>query len=356
MNGAVDQDRRWLDSAVRFARPYLGTTRSDPLAAALVVDAPEGRVLGRAVTATAEGVDVATAAVAQARGVAAGRTLVTTLEPDPGPVLEAGIARVVVGALHPDPARRGQGAGALERAGVEVVRAEHEPSRELLAPFTSRILRGRPFVTLRLAMSADGMIGRTNGSPVAIMGKRAHRWAQLQRALSDAVMIGARTAALDDPRLDVELKGFADRTYARVVALGKNPLRSRLSLAAQPSGHPVYVLIEEGQDVEFAPPVEVVRVPGRNGRPDLRKALAELASRGVAALLVEGGARLTEAMIAAELVDRLYLIQSTIEIGRGGLPATPLGRIEGRLHAAGLTEVDTMLLGDDLLRTFEPQL
>lgn len=355
MNGAADHDRRWLDSAVRFARPYLGTTHGNPLAAALVVDTPEGRVLGRAVT-TADGVSAATTAVAQARGVAAGRTLVTTLEPDPEPVLEAGIARVVVGALDPDPSRRGQGVGALERAGLEVVRAEHGSSRDLLAPFTSRILRGRPFVTLRLAVSRDGMIARTGGASVTIMGKRAYRWAHLQRALSDAVMIGARTAELDDSRLDVELKGFGDRGYARVVALGKNPLRSKLGLAAQPSGRPVYVLAEEGRDVEFAPPVEVVRVPGRNGRPDLRKALTELASRGVAALLVEGGAKLTEAMIAAELVDRLHLIQSTVEIGRGGLPATPLGRIEGRLHAAGLTEVETMLLGDDQLRTFEPRL
>lgn len=355
MNNPGDQDRRWLDSAVRLARPHLGTTKGGPLAAALLVDAPEGRVFARAVT-TADCISAATAAVAQARGVAAGRTLVTTLEPDPEPVLEAGIARVVVGALHPDPSRRGQGAVALERAGVEVIRAEHEPSRELLAPFASRILRGRPFVTLRLAMSRDGMIARSDGSPVTIMGKRALRWAHLQRALSDAVMIGARTAELDDPRLEMELKGFGDRTYARVIALGKNPLPPRLKLTGWPSGYPVYVLTEEGRDVESAPPVEVLGIPGRNGRPDLRKALTELASRGIAALLVEGGARFTEAMIAAEVVDRLHLIQSTNEIGRGGLPATPLGRIEGRLHAAGLTEVGSVLLGEDLLRTFEPRL
>lgn len=355
MNDLAAEDRRWLDSAVRLARPWLGTTRGGPLAAALLVDEPEGRVFGRGVSG-ADDVTASAAAIAQARGVAGGRTLVTTLEPDPEPVLEAGIARVVIGALSPDPGLRGQYAEALEQAGVEVARMDHQPSEELLAPYASRINRNRPFVTLRLAISRDGMIANRDGSPVAIMCERARRWAHLQRALSDAVMIGAHTAELDDPRLEVGLKGLEDRAYARVIAVGKRPLPDRLNLTGWVSGHPTYLIAEEGRQIAVEPPVEVLGVPGRNGRPDLRKALAALAAHDVAALLVEGGAKLTEAMISAELVDRLHLIQSPNEIGRAGLPATPLGGIEGRLRAAGLVEVESRLLGEDLLRTFEPRI
>jgi diaminohydroxyphosphoribosylaminopyrimidine deaminase / 5-amino-6-(5-phosphoribosylamino)uracil reductase len=253
-----------------------------------------------------------------------------------------------------DPADPGAVSRVLEAAGIEVIRIDHAPSQELLAPYASRVLRGRPFTTLLLAISRDGMIANRDGSPVAIMGEPAQRWARLQRAFADAVMIGARTAELDDPRLDVGLKGFEDRAYARVIALGKRPLPPRLNLTDWPSGHPTYVLAEEGREVHIAPPVEVLGVPGRNGRPDLRKAMSLLASRSIAALLVEGGAKLTEAMIGAELVDRLHLVQSSSSIGRDGLPATPLGGIEGRLRAAGFVEIESRLLGEDLLRTFEP--
>ena len=353
MSELAPEHRRWLDSAARLARPYLGTTKGGPLAAALLVDEPHGRVFGRAVTAP-DGTGAAALAIAQARGVAGGRTLFTTLAPEPEPVLASGLARVVIGAE--DPAQQSSSADLLGQAGIEVIRADHAPSRDLLVPYASRIRRGRPFATLLLAVSRDEMIAHRDGSPVTILGEPARRWARMQRALADAVMIGARTAELDDPRLDVGLKGFEDRAYARVIALGRQPLPPRLNLTEWPSGHPTYILAEEGRGLSVAPPVEVLGVPGRSGRPDLRRAVEMLASRGISALLVEGGAKLTEAMIGAELVDRLLLVQSPNNIGRGGLPATPLGGIEGRLRAAGLVEIESRLLGDDLLRIFEPGL
>lgn len=347
------EDRRWLESAVRFARPFHGTTGGKPLAAALVVNDLEGVVVGRAVST---GVNSAEAAALEEAGSAAyGRTLYVTLEPQHELIAAAGIARVVIGAEHPDRARRGRGVAALREAGIEVVLAEHAPSADLFEAQARRMATGRPLVTLRLAMSADGMIARRDGKPVAIMGDRAARWASMRRALSDGVMIGAQTAALDDPRLDVGLDGFEDRPYARVLVAGARTLPERLNLTGWISGHPTFVVATEGRDFEVPSFVEILRVPGRRDRPDLRKTLAALAQRNVSALLVEGGATLTEAMVASELVDRFLLIECAARVGRDGLPATPLGGLEGRLRAAGLVETSRESLGEDLLRVFEPE-
>lgn len=354
MSGLAPEDRRWLDAAVRFARPYLGATGGRPLAAALVVDETTGLVLGRAVTG-ADGADAVGVALAEAGNSAYGRTLYVTLEPQPEPVIAAGVARVVIGAKDPDPLRRGRAGTALLDAGIEVAAADHAPSAELLESYAKRVGSGLPFVTLRLAVSRDGMIARRDGAPAALMGGQAARWAAMQRALSDAVMIGARTAALDDPRLDVGLRGFENRAHARVIAVGSGHLPARLKLTDWISGHPTFVAAAEGRDLELPPLVELLRVPGRNGRPDLRRALALLAGRNISALLVEGGATLTEGLLAAELVDRFHLIDCAAGIGREGLPATPLGGIEGRLRAAGLVEVSRSEMGGDTLRTFEPE-
>lgn len=348
------EDRRWLDSAVRYARPYSGTTGGRPLAAALVINEIEGVVVGRAVSS---GVQTAEAAALEQAGSAAyGRTLYATLEPNPELVIAAGIARVVIGAEHPDDDVRGSFAEALHEAGLEVSVAGQAGSADLFTPYVSRVSRGRPFVTLRLAVSSDGMIGRRDGEPVAIMGERAARWAAMQRVLSDGVMIGAHTAALDDPKLDAGLDGFDDRPFARIVMVGKRPLLERLNITGWISGHPTWLITTGEQAIEAPSFVDVLDVPGRKGRPDIRRTLELVAGRGVGALLVEGGAALTEALVASELVDRFFLIDCARSVGRAGLPATPLGGLEGRLRAVGLAETSRENLGDDVLRVFEPAL
>ena len=355
-------DRRWLDSAVRLARPHLGSTAGHPVTAALIVDEAMGLVFGRGVTGPAGRPYAEISAVGDARGLARGRTLYVTLEPDaaPGPLpseaeilIEADLGRAVIGISHPDPRKQGKGVGALRAAGMEVVVADHAPSLELHEAYARRVRRGRPLTTLILAMSRDGMVANKDGTPIAIMSPAARRWAGMQRATADAVMIGARTAELDNPSLDVGINGLHDRPYLRILLLGSRPLPPRLNLIHGVSGHPTLVITEQGRTLDVPTGIEQVGVVVRNGRPDLLKALEMLARRGISALHVEGGAGLTEAMIAAEVVDRLHLIQSPNDLGRGGVPATALGAIDGRLRAAGLVERHSRLLGDDVMRTFE---
>lgn len=356
MSDLRPDDVRWLDAAVRLARPLLGTLGGHPAVAALVVDEDDGRVFARTVTGAGGTPTAIIAAIADAGMSAGGRTLYTTLEPsieDAQMIVAAGFARVVVGIRAPG-GEKGRGVAALlEKHGLDTIVADHAASAELHEAHLHRTLKGRPLTTLRLAISADGMIGRKDGVPVDLMGETARDWLGLQRALSDAVLIGARTAELDDPRLTPGLKGLDDRAYARIVAVGTNTPPTGLRLLG--AGHPVWVLCERGKDFGLPPPVQFITVDARNGRPDLRKGLTALAQRGISSLLVEGGARLTEAMLSAELADRLHLIETPVEVGRAGLPATALGGIHGRLRAAGLVEVETRELGPDRLRTYERQ-
>jgi diaminohydroxyphosphoribosylaminopyrimidine deaminase/5-amino-6-(5-phosphoribosylamino)uracil reductase len=357
-------DLRWLNSAVRMARPHLGSTGGYPLTAALIVDEGLGLVFGRGLTGPSGRPYAELAAVGDARGNTSGRTIYITLEPsaEPGPLpseadilIEAGLGRAVIGMPHPDRRKAGRGVEKLRHAGMDVVVADHPPSRTLHEAYTWRVQRGRPLTNLVIAMSRDGMVAHRDGTTAAIMCPVARRWTDMQRATVDAVMIGARTAELDDPHLDIAINGLQDRAYTRVLLLGAHPLPPRLNLIHGVSGHPTLVFTAEGREIDLPPGIESIGVAARNGRPDLRTVMTVLAQRGISALQVEGGGRLIEAMLAAELADRIYLIQSPNDLGRAGVPATPLGSLDGRLRAAGFSQKHARLLGEDMLRTFEPE-
>ncbi len=209
-------DEAWLDAAVATAAPLLGTTADNPTVGAIVVDS-SGHELARAVTAPGGRPHAETQALALAGAAARGATLYVTLEPcnhwgQTPPcvdaVLAAGIGRVVIGVIDPDPRTAGGGLERLAAAGVDVVVADHAGSRRLHEGHIARKTRGRPFVIAKLAVSADGMIGRRDEANVAITGEEARAFTHQQRATSDAIMVGGATANIDDPRLSVRVEGF----------------------------------------------------------------------------------------------------------------------------------------------------
>jgi diaminohydroxyphosphoribosylaminopyrimidine deaminase/5-amino-6-(5-phosphoribosylamino)uracil reductase len=354
-------DRRWLDAAARLARAAIGASPGHSAAAAIIIDEDLQLVFGRGVTGRA--VPFAEPhAIDEARASARGRTLYTTLEPtsewgrtppSTEAVIKAGLGRVVVGALHPDRLQAGQGVARMRGAGIDVVVADHSPSRDLYEAERLSHKSGRPFVTAKLVVSKDGMVGLPNVKNAVAGGEQTQRWVQMLRAISDAVMVGARAAEIDDPKLFVRIKGLDGRVYQRIVAAGTRDLDTDLNLIAGVSGYPTAILAVSGREFDVPEAVDVIAVDGRNNRPDLRKAMVALTGRGIVNLLVEGGARLVEAFIASELVDRFHLVTTGNVVGRGGVPATLLGGLDGRLRAAGLVEVDQRTMGTDKLRTFE---
>lgn len=362
MSGPSPEDIRWLDAAVRYASAYLGTTADNPTVAALVVDPISQTLVSRAVTAVGGRPHAESQALEAAGFEASGRTLYVTLEPchhwgrtPPcvDAVVRSGVLRVVIGTGDPDPRTAGESVKRLESAGIEVILADHAPSRALHAGHALRHGAGRPFVTAKLAVSADGMIGRRGEGNVAITGEVARDWTHMQRARSEAILIGASTARLDDPQLTVRLPGLERRSPLRVVLAGASGIDRRVNLVDRFSAHRLAIIAEIASPVEAPPSVEILRVEGQKGRPDLALALGVLARKGIQHLLVEPGARLTAALLDAGLIDRFALLSSPLAIGKGGLPASTGTSLADRLEAAGLIETGRQTLGDDLVTIFE---
>ncbi|HEX4298723.1 MAG TPA: dihydrofolate reductase family protein, partial [Devosia sp.] len=275
----------------------------------------------------------------------------TSHAPSTASIAAAGIGRVVVGTL--DPVRAGEGLAELAAAGIEAVHLPYLPSDVLNEGYLTRLVQGRPFVTLKITLTSQGMVGHARRGSPSLLGVEARRWLERERAASDAVMSGAARAEIEDNDLRVHLAGLDDRAAPRVILAGSRDLELDVELFRAVSGIPIMVLAAADRPLELRPGVEIVAVEGRRGRPDLRQSLALLAARGVSRLLVEAGARLAESFIAGELVDRLHVVDVAADIGRLGVPAALLGRFEDRIAAARFAEVDRRMLGEDKVRTFE---
>lgn len=361
MTEVTAEDRRWLDAAVRYARPFAGTTADVPAAAALIVN-PETQVLvARAVTAKGGRPHAEAEAIAKAGFEAAGCTLYVTIEPchhwgrtPPcvDAIIRAGIMRVVIGAVDPDPRTSGGSIAQLESAGVEAVLARHAPSAALHAGHVLRHTAGRPFVTAVLAVSADGMIGQRGEGRAAIAGPEASAWIDLLRSRSDAIVVGAATARSDDPALAVTLPDLAARTPLRVVLAGASGIDRKVNLVGDFSGYRTAIVAESSADIDAPVSVEVIRVTGDRRRPDLAAALEALAQRRVQSVLVESGQRLTAALLEADLVDSFALITGRSVLGPDAVRASSDGPIGDVLAAAGLVEIDRQTLGDDNLTLY----
>lgn len=342
--------------------PFRGTTSENPTVGAIAVS-PDGVMLGRGVTAPGGRPHAEPQAIAMAGEGTRGATLYVTLEPcnhwgrtPPcvDAVIGAGFSRVVIGAEDPDPRTAGQSVEKLRAAGIEVVVAErHEPSLALHEGFFSRIRRGRPFVSAKLAVSRDGMIGAPDRGNVAITGEVARRWTHMQRAVSDAVMVGAGTAVLDNPKLNVRLAGLEDRRPLRVVVAGQRRLPEDLTLFTTVGEQAVAIIGENFVLESMREGVLVVESVCEDGRGNLADGFGKLAAMGVGSVLVEGGAGLNDALLDAGLVDRFHLLESDVEVGEGGVRATVHASLPQRLAELGFRVVDRQALGCDRLATFE---
>jgi diaminohydroxyphosphoribosylaminopyrimidine deaminase/5-amino-6-(5-phosphoribosylamino)uracil reductase len=261
-------------------------------------------------------------ALVEAGNAARGATIYVTLEPcahlsERGPacaelLVEAGIARAVIGIEDPDPRTAGTGIARLGAQGIATALAGDEACRASLAGYLTRRAHGRPHVTLKLAMTADGFAARADGTSKWITGEAARAHVHRERARSDAILVGGGTLRADGPRLDVRLPGLE----------GRSPQRLVLTRGEAPPGWNT-----------LSGPGEV------HGLDDVQY------------LFVEGGPTVAEAFLAAGLVDRLLLYRSPAAFGEGirafrhpGPDGVP----------AGWRMADRRRLGSDTLEVYHP--
>jgi diaminohydroxyphosphoribosylaminopyrimidine deaminase / 5-amino-6-(5-phosphoribosylamino)uracil reductase len=316
-------DGRWMAAAIALGERGRGRTAPNPNVGCVIVS--DGRVVGRGWTQPGGRPHAEAMALAEAGDEARGATAYVTLEPcahlsERGPactdfLIEAGVARVVAALGDPDPRTDGKGFQRLRAAGipVEVGRGADEAERSM-AGFLTRVRLGRPYVTLKLAMSVDGKIALPSGESKWITGEDARAHVHLERACADMILVGRGTYDADQPRLDVRLPGLEEQSPRRA-------------------------LLTRGEDVEGWT---------RLGAPEEIFGLHDVND-----LLVEGGSGAASAFLAADLVDRMLVYRAPLLIGEG---KSSLGYI-------GLTTIadahrrwrlaDTRPLGMDRLEVYE---
>lgn len=358
MTSNAAEDRRCMLAAARLARRALGCVWPNPSVGALIFqpDATGQMILvGRGVTGRPGTGHAEVKALAEAGERARGGTCYVTLEPCSHfgrtppcslALIQAGVSRVVVGMEDPNPRVAGRGIAMLREAGVQVdVGAGADACRELNRGFVSRISRNQPYVFLKMAMSADGYIGRKGVGQIAISGPESNQQVHAMRAISDAILVGIGTVLEDDPSLTCRLPGMLDRSPVRVVIDRLADIPESATLVKTAADVPVWLICSVSADPEKVARltdagVLVIRVPERasDNRIDPDVVLAALGARGITRLMVEGGARIAASFYHERAFDRIVLVRGTVEVGEGGIP--PFGDVD----------LETVIHGDDFER------
>ncbi len=361
-------DARWMRMALGLAARSLGRVAPNPAVGAVIVR--DGRVLGRGATAPGGRPHAEALALAQARerygdAALAGATAFVSLEPcahhgQTPPCAEAlaaaGISRVVSPVEDPDPRVSGRGFAALRQVGIAVetglMAAE---ARRLNAGFLTATELGRPFLTLKLAVTLDGRIATRMGDSRWITGPEARRRVHLMRAKADAVLVGAGTARADDPMLDVRGLGSNVTQPVRVVADGSLSLPEAGQLAQTARTQPVHILhharaATERRSALGALGVTLAETPADEaGLLDLTAAIHALATAGLTRVLCEGGGRLAAGLLAAGLTDEIVIFTAGRAIGGDGLAALASLGLDRLTDAPDFEVEHEEIVGDDVM-------
>jgi diaminohydroxyphosphoribosylaminopyrimidine deaminase / 5-amino-6-(5-phosphoribosylamino)uracil reductase len=352
-----DRDAFFMRKALRLAERGRGQTSPNPLVGALVVDT-DGVVVGRGSHEFAGGPHAEVHALRDAGARARGATLYCTLEPcthvgRTGPcaplVAESGIARAVIATQDPNPVAGG-GIAVLLSRGLQVSTGVlADAARRLNDPFFSLVLRRRPFVTMKVAVSLDGMIAGPGGATVALTGPHANRLVHRDRAEVDAIAVGSGTVLLDDPVLTPRV-AYRRRPLTRIVYDTRLRTPPSARLFSTLSAGPVIIVTTADAAKNAARCAEALRGVGAelitlDGERSVISSLQALAQRGVSSLLVEGGTQLHRAFWDARAVDRVQMYVADRLVGDGGIEWLQ----EPVMSAGDLTNRSARPVGVDVL-------
>ncbi|MEL6751618.1 MAG: bifunctional diaminohydroxyphosphoribosylaminopyrimidine deaminase/5-amino-6-(5-phosphoribosylamino)uracil reductase RibD, partial [Pseudomonadota bacterium] len=337
-------------ACLRLARRHGGLTVSNPSVGTLLVR--DGVVVGRGITAKGGRPHAERVAIDEAGTRARGSTAYVSLEPCAHhgvtppcaeALIAAGVARVVTAYIDPDDRVDGRGHTMLRDAGIEVnVGCCTDTAGRDLAAYLTRKTARRPHVTLKLAVSADGFIGR-QGRAVPITGPLAVAYGHRMRAELDAIAIGGGTVSADDPSLTCRLTGLQSRSPQRFVFA--RALAADTILAQTAREVPTTLVSTDTPSADLLNlgvrhmPVEV-----HEGVSALPEVLEDMASTGISSLMVEGGAKLARSFLKAGVVDRVTLFRSPNALGDG--IAAPTIPDQFRI-------IRELRLGPDTLQIFE---
>ena len=358
---ATESDRLFLHRTVELAARGSYSTTPNPRVGCLVVR--DGQVVGRGYHVRAGEGHAEVNALADAGQAVAGATVYVSLEPCAfhgrtppctQALIDAQVGRVVAAMIDPHPEVAGRGMALLREAGIATQVIELPEARALNVGYVSRVTRGRPWVRLKTAVSLDGRSGMASGESQWITGAAARADVQEWRARSCAVISGSGTLLADDARLSVRDQRFAVggvlRQPLRVVADSKLQLPASAATLAEPGDTLIVHAGINQPSIDGAEHLSLPQMSAQNGgqpKVDLAALLDELGKRGCNEVLVEAGAGLLGAFIAADLWDELLVYMAPKLLGSDGRPlarlplATMDQAVQGKI-------VDCVSVGDDL--------
>jgi diaminohydroxyphosphoribosylaminopyrimidine deaminase / 5-amino-6-(5-phosphoribosylamino)uracil reductase len=373
---AHTSDEQFLQRALELAKRGIGLASPNPYVGAVVVDA-ERNVVGEGTYTYAGKKHAEILALEQAGENACGSTLYINLEPHAhqgrtppctDALIQAGISRVVASMADPNPKVSGKGFEQLHAAGIRVEAGGLEDqARRLNEAFARYIRNGIPLATLKAAMTLDGKIApppteaiqRAEGIPAGgwITSEVARAHVQELRHQHDALLVGGGTVLADDPLLTDRSGCTRRRPLLRVILDSRLrlPMDSRLVKdAAARRENDLLVFCgsadpqKQAQLKELGVQVETVSTLDSNGRPDLSAILRRLGEFEITSVMIEGGATVNGAALAANVVDKVFLYYAPkILAGAGSIPFAGGTGFSHMSHAVKVRDIQLHRFGED---------
>lgn len=361
-------DKKFMKLALDLAEKARGRTSPNPMVGAVIVS--DGEIVGRGYHHKAGTPHAEIHAIADAGEKAKDAVIYVSLEPcshhgRTGPcaqaIIAAGLSRVVMAMMDPNPMVSGRGKDALETHGIDVQTGILESeARKLNEAFVKYITTKTPFVIMKTAMSMDGKIATSSGKSKWITSQDSRRIVHQIRDEVDAIMVGMGTVMRDDPSLTTRLPDGNGRDPVRVILDSRgrirpearvlhldSPARTIIAVTSQASQEKIDQLREQAQ---------VLVVPEQNGRVSLQALMRELGKMEIMSLLLEGGAEVNASALKEGIVDKVMVFIAPKLIGGAEAPG-PVGGsgIDELSEAVPLTDISLERIGEDILITGTPR-
>lgn len=367
-----DDDRAHMRAALSLARRGLGNVAPNPAVGCVLVRPDlgwKGRVVGRGWTQPGGRPHAETEAIRRAGNLAKSSHAYVTLEPcnhhgQTGPCTEAlitaGVHSVTIALTDPDPRVSGTGTEKLRSAGLSVRTGllEHE-ARALNAGFLSVQQRRRPWITLKIATSLDGMIAAEKGTQLWITGPSARYRGHLLRAQNDGILTGIGTVLADNPQLTCRLPGLEGQSPERFVLDThlRVPETANILSPAHQSATTIFFgdseeTLRSATYKRLTSAYKLTPMPMTNGQIDLTAAVSMLAERGITRLMVEGGQSINTAFLNAGLIDEVAWFRAPTSIGVEGVRAFDIAGTEYPDQSGAFELTSVIDLDDDRLERY----
>lgn len=357
---------KMMRRALALARRGIGKTAPNPAVGCVIVR--DGAVVGEGWHRKAGTPHAEVHALREAGERARGADVYVTLEPCShhgrtppcaDALLEAGVRRVFVGMVDPNPKVCGEGIGRLRGAGIEVATGIlGNECRRINEPFAKHVTTGIPFVILKSAMTMDGKTATAAGDSRWITSEESRRYVHRLRSMVDAIMVGVGTVTADDPRLTARLPRGRDPLRVVVDSALRIPLDAQMLRLDSPAPTLIATVSDDGERIAAleALGAEVLRCRERQGRVDLRDLLARLGARGVQSLLLEGGREVAGEALREGLIDKFVLFYAPKLLGGAGGFGLFAGESAERMDGCRrLTRVSVRRFGDDVMIEAYPE-